>query len=180
MGRAGLLFSIGIRCFFGFGILVSCSMSNSKGCCTCQVMLFLVAACSARTFSFFFSANDSWACAGLAQLTDHYASVYVQHQSPVNCILLCESRLSLLYTMADTSPHYTYENCSCASHQYVLNTHGTLTNRLCGAMQLLWILGPIALLIATMATLSCFFWMDFLPTPSRAQLHLLKSSDEHE
>ncbi|DBA98462.1 TPA: hypothetical protein ACH3X3_012462 [Trebouxia sp. C0006] len=45
---------------------------------------------------------------------------------------------------------------------------------------LLWILGPIALLIATMATLSCFFWMDFLPTPSRAQLHLLKSSDEHE
>ncbi|KAL0027000.1 hypothetical protein WJX79_007631 [Trebouxia sp. C0005] len=45
---------------------------------------------------------------------------------------------------------------------------------------LLWILGPIALLIATMATLLCFFWMDFLPTPSRAQLHLLKSSDEHE
>ncbi len=27
MGRAGLLFSIGIRCFFGFGILVSCIMT---------------------------------------------------------------------------------------------------------------------------------------------------------
>jgi len=35
-----------------------------------------------------FSANDSWACAGLAQLTDQYASDYVQHQSPENCILL--------------------------------------------------------------------------------------------
>lgn len=62
----------------------------------------------------------------------------------------------------------------------VLSTHGVLTNLLCGAMQLLWILGPIALLIATIATLLCFFWMDFLPTPSRAQLHLLKSDDEHE
>ena len=27
MGRAGLLFSIGIRCFFGFGILVSLTRS---------------------------------------------------------------------------------------------------------------------------------------------------------
>ena len=128
MGRAGLLFSIGIRCFFGFGILVSCSTSNSKGCCTCQVMSFLVAACSARTFSFFVLDNDSWACTGLAQLTEHCGSVYVQHQSPVNCISLCESRLSLLYTVAHARPHYTFENCSRASHQYLLYTHGTLTN----------------------------------------------------
>lgn len=145
-----------------------------------NLVLFLFAACSARAFSFFFLAKHSWACAGLAQLTDHYASVYVQHHCPANCILLCLSRLSLLYSVADASPHCTHENCSCASHQYFLHTHGTLTNWLGGAMQLLWILGPIALLIATMATLSCFFWMDFLPTPSRAQLHLLKSSDEHE
>ena len=88
--------------------------------------------------------------------------------------------VSMLNTVADARPHYTDEVCSCASQQYLLCTHRTLTNRLCGAMQLLWILGPIALLIATTATLLCFFWMDFLPTPSRAQLHLLKSHDEHE
>ena len=76
--------------------------------------------------------------------------------------------------------HTTHERIALVQVINLLYTHGVLTNRLCGTMQLLWILGPIALLIATIATLLCFFWMDFLPTPSRAQLHLLKSNDEHE
>lgn len=174
MGRAGLLFSIGIRCFFGFGILVSCSTSNSKGCCTC-----LILPCCLLSHS----PSISRPITPVLVRTLHNSlklCLCLQHLSRVNCVLLCYSRLSLLYTVADARPHYTCENCSCAIPWYLLYKHRTLTNQPCGAMQLLWILGPIALLIATMATLLCFFWMDFLPTPSRAQLHLLKSSDEHE
>ncbi|KAL3131942.1 hypothetical protein ABBQ38_007638 [Trebouxia sp. C0009 RCD-2024] len=43
---------------------------------------------------------------------------------------------------------------------------------------LLWILGPVALICATVATLLAFLWMDFLPAPSRATMHLLKLEED--
>ena len=106
--------------------------------------------------------------------------LYMFTISPLQVAPCCGSPGSHCCILWQMQDHTIHMRIALVQVINVLSTHGVLTNLLCGAMQLLWILGPIALLIATIATLLCFFWMDFLPTPSRAQLHLLKSDDEHE
>ena len=42
-------------------------------------------------------------------------------------------------------------------------------------VQLVWLLGPIAIAVATVTALSAMFWMDFIPKPSNEQMHRLKA-----
>ena len=44
-------------------------------------------------------------------------------------------------------------------------------------MQLVWVLGPIALVVATAVALLALFFMDFIPKPSNDQVHRLKAND---
>lgn len=63
--------------------------------------------------------------------------------------------------------------------QDCVEQYKSLTSFLVG-LQLLWILGPVALLCATVAVLLAFFWTDFLPAPSRATMHLLKPDGDSQ
>lgn len=67
--------------------------------------------------------------------------------------------------------------CCCDTsdgrHCVALNQHAVL-------LQLVWILGPVALIVATSVTIAALFWMDFIPLLSNEQMHRLKVNTRSE